>query len=303
MPPIRWLDDGGVVLPAPAKINLFLHIVGRRADGRHRLQTVFRLLDLADEVELHPRADGRIERSAGMADLPPEQDLAVRAALALRAATGCTAGVTLAVRKAIPAGGGLGGGSSDAATVLLGLNRLWRLGLARERLMEIGLALGADVPFFIYGRSAFAEGIGELLRAVDLPPADYLVVFPGTSVPTAEIFSAPELTRNTPEITVASFSEAMLFAAPGSGRQDTLGFGHNDMEPVAASRYPRVRTALDWLHANRLHGRMSGSGASCVAQLPQGANSSVLELPAGMTATMASGVDVHPLLDWTGQLP
>ncbi len=296
MPSIRWLDDGGVMLPAPAKINLFLHVVGRRADGRHLLQSVFRMLDLADEIELHPRADGRIERITGMDGLPPEQDLAVRAALALREASGCTAGVTLGVHKRIPAGGGLGGGSSDAATVLLGLNRLWKLDLPRARLMEIGLALGADIPFFIHGRSAFAEGIGELLTPVELPLANYLVVFPGVAVPTAEIFKAPELTRDTGLTTVESFSEAMLLGACGNSRQ-TLGFGRNDLEPVAARRYPQVQAALDWLQAKFRQGRMSGSGASCFAQI-SGAGIWQGELPEGMRAEVASGIDVHPLLDW-----
>jgi len=312
MPAVRQLDDGGWLLPAPAKINLFLHVIGRRGDGRHLLQTAFRMIDLADEIKLHPRADGRIERSAGMADLPPEQDLAVRAALALRAATGCRIGATIAVRKRIPAGGGLGGGSSDAATVLLGLNRLWQLHLSRETLMEIGLSLGADVPFFIYGRSAFAEGIGEVLREIELPPAEYLLVMPGISVATGEIFSAPELTRNTAEITVASFSEAMFLAASGNDRtQDTLGFGRNDLEPVAACRYPKVRAALDWLaaksnangNANWRSGRMSGSGASCVAQLIAGADIQLSELPAGMKALAASGIDIHPLIGWASSIP
>lgn len=233
--------------PAPAKLNLFLHVVGRRADGYHDLQTLFQLVDLCDTVGLAPRPDDRIERVEGMAEVPPEADLAVRAARLLREAAGRPLGVDIAVRKRIPAGGGLGGGSSDAATVLLVLNRLWGVGLGVDELAALGLRLGSDVPVFLHGSSAWAEGRGEILEPVELPERWYLILHPGVAVGTAAIFQAPELTRNSPLITIRAFFQA------GS---------RNDCEPIVRRRYPEVDAALRWLGA-RAEARMSGTGA-CV---------------------------------------
>ena len=218
--------------PAPAKLNLFLHVTGRRADGYHELQTLFQLIDLADEVLLSVRDDGAIQRHAGAAGVPAEQDLAVRAARALQRFADPSLGADIEVRKRIPLGGGLGGGSSDAATVLLALNELWGCGLGLEALAELGLPLGADVPVFIQGFSAWAEGIGERLTPVTLPQAWYVIVHPGVHVSTTDVFQSPELTRNSPLITIRAFFE--------SGAR-------NDCESVVRARYPEVAEALDWL--------------------------------------------------------
>ncbi len=267
--------------PAPAKINLFLHVVGRRADGYHLLQTVFRFLDFGDTIRCEPRSDGRILLANPLPGVAPENDLTVRAATALRAATGTTAGVTLHVEKRIPLGGGLGGGSSDAATTLLVLNRLWRTGLDSLQLQRIGLALGADVPIFIHGRSAFAEGVGERFADVILPAAWYLVLVPAVTVPTLEVFRSAALRRDTPPIAAADWRP---------------GFGHNDLEPVAGELYPEVRRHLDWL---RHYGdaRMSGSGACCFVEFVREstARAALAALDADMHGFVAAGMDRHPL--------
>ena len=235
--------------PAPAKLNLFLHVVARRADGYHDLQTLFQFIDLCDAVGLGLRADGRIERVEGMAEVPPETDLAVRAARLLQETTGCRLGADIAVRKRIPSGGGLGGGSSDAATVLRVLNRLWGIGLGMDELATLGLRLGSDVPVFLHGSSAWAEGRGEILEPVELPERWYLILHPGVAVSTAAIFQAPELTRNSPLITIpAPFGPA----------------GRNDCEPVVRSRFPDVAEALDWL-ALSSPARLTGTGACIFA--------------------------------------
>lgn len=269
---------------APAKINLFLHVVGRRADRYHLLQTVFRFLDASDELRFMPRDDGVIELATPLPGVASEQNLVVRAARALQAAAGVTQGATIALEKKIPMGGGLGGGSSDAATVLIALNRLWRCGLTRARLAEIGLRLGADVPVFIHGHSAFGEGIGEQLRDVALPPAWYLVVVPPVAVSTAQIFSAPELRRDTPLISAAEWRP---------------GMGHNDLEPVTCVRYPDVARHLDWLQslAGTMKAAMSGSGACCFAEfaLESAARAALATLPADMQGFVARGIDEHPL--------
>ncbi len=228
-------DPERLELSAPAKLNLFLHVTGRRADGYHLLETVFRFVDLEDRIVLAPRGDGRIVREGGLAEVPPEDDLVVRAALALRAATGCTLGATITLDKRIPAGAGLGGGSSDAATVLLGLNRLWRLGLSRERLMRIGVGLGADVPVFVFGRNAYATGIGDVLEAVALPPQWFVLAMPSVAVATASVFGAADLTRNTEAITLAGFSGQTAISGPSAL------FGRNDLEKVVFARQPAVR--------------------------------------------------------------
>lgn len=305
------IEDGRMLgLPAPAKLNLFLHVVGRRADGYHLLQTVFRFIDLADSVDIALRPDGAIVREQGLADVAADEDLAVRAARVLQQATGCALGASIRVRKRIPVGGGLGGGSSDAATVLLALNRLWKLDLPRSRMQEIGLQLGADVPVFVFGRSAFAEGIGDRLAAVELPAARYLVVYPGVGVPTAAVFADAGLTRNTPPVTLISFSEAMRARGIGSAIKASgwapEAFGRNDLEPVARRRFREVQEALAWLDdaersaAGPVGGarfgppRMSGSGSCCFRTVD--AQFRAPSPPAGMTAWLTEGLDEHPLL-------
>lgn len=275
-------------LPAPAKINLFLHVVGRRADGYHLLQSAFRMLDHGDTLSFAPRDDALVKRAVDIAGVAEADDLCLRAARLLQEAAGVERGVTIRLDKRLPLGGGLGGGSSDAATTLIALNRLWGIDWPRQRLQELALQLGADVPFFVFGRSAFAEGVGETLRPFPAPSAWYLVIEPGVAVPTRDIFAAPELTRNTKLIRIADFSAA--------GAED---WWHNDLQPVVCARYPAVAAAIDWLRA---HGdaRMSGSGA-CVfapfasrsaaeqvlAQLPQPAR--------GWRGWVARGLDQHPL--------
>ncbi len=233
--------------PAPAKLNLFLHVTGRRADGYHELQTLFQLIDLCDTVAISVREDGQIERPVGPPDVPCEADLTVQAARALQNATGTRLGASLQVRKRIPQGGGLGGGSSDAATTLLALNELWNCGLSLSELASLSRPLGADVPVFVQGSSAWAEGIGERLTPVTLPGKWYVVIYPGVAVSTRGVFQSPELTRNSPLITIRAFFE--------SG-------GRNDCEPVVRSRAPQVAEALEWL-ARFAPARLTGTG-SCV---------------------------------------
>lgn len=269
------------VFPAPAKLNLFLHVVGRRQDGYHLLQTAFRFIDYGDELSLRVRADGAIRRTTALQGVPAEQDMSVRAARALQRETGCREGVDIGIVKRLPMGGGLGGGSSDAATTLLALNRLWRTGLTRDRLQQLALTLGADVPVFVFGKNAFAEGIGERLQALRLPPAWYLILVPELAVSTAEIFSAAELTRNTNAITIAAFS---------------VGQGRNDLEPVVCRRYPQVARHLEWLHRYG-DARMTGSGACvfCAFDSEDQARKVRSELPADMRGFVARGLDRHPL--------
>jgi 4-diphosphocytidyl-2-C-methyl-D-erythritol kinase len=267
--------------PAPAKLNLFLHVIGRRPDGYHEIQTVFQLIDLADLLHFRPRADGEIRRSAGPAEVPAEQDLCLAAARRLRAAGAGLPGVEIGLEKRIPVQGGLGGGSSDAATTLVALNEIWGLRLPDERLAEIGLELGADVPLFLAGQSAWGEGIGERLTPLELPERHYAIVFPGVGISTAEVFQAPELTRKTPETTIRGFLKAG---------------GRNDCEPVVTGRSPEVRRALAWL-AERGEARMTGTG-SCVfaAFADRGAAQAALDgLPQGWRGFVARGLDRSPL--------
>lgn len=240
-------------LIAPAKLNLFLHVVGRRADGYHLLQTVFQFISLTDRLDIDTRQDGLIHRETDMEGVPHDQDLVVRAARLLQQATGTHFGAQIRVHKRIPSGAGLGGGSSDAATVLIALNRLWRTGLSRAELMRLGLQLGADVPVFIFGQNAFAEGIGEQLTAVDLPPQAFLVIQPTQGVPTQGIFQAPDLTRDTETVKIMDFSGRQMIAH--------LGFGHNDLQPVVLNRFPVVRQTHDWLEQAGFKARMTGSGS------------------------------------------
>lgn len=274
-------------VPAPAKINLFLHIVGRRPDGYHLLQTAFRMLDWGDEITLQRRDDGLILRTSDVPGVPAESDLVVRAARALQAASGSRFGADIGVLKRIPMGGGLGGGSSDAASVLLALNRLWGCGLSRQALQDLGLKLGADVPFFIFGETAFAEGVGEALRPLAVPPAWYVVVAPPVSVPTAEIFSAKELTRDTEILIMQGFAAHKT---------------RNDMQAVVCVKYPEVAESLEWL-SQYGDARMSGSGACLFAPFDtEGqARQVAASAPSGWKVWVARGLDRHPLKDWVAE--
>jgi 4-diphosphocytidyl-2-C-methyl-D-erythritol kinase len=271
-----------LIVAAPAKLNFFLHVTGRGDDGRHLLETLFVALDFGDTVALARREDGAIRRAGGWQGVAEQQDLAVGAARALKEATGCSAGVDLTVTKRIPVGGGMGGGSSDAASVLLALNRLWNLNLPRSHLIEIGLKLGADVPFFIFGEPAFARGVGELLRPVTLPTTWVAMMAPAVNVSTAEIFAAPQLTRDTPSAKIDVFSE---------------GYGRNDLQDVAALRHPEIATALAELRRHSRHARMTGSGSAVFASFASGelARGAVVAPPPGMRGFIARTLSRHPL--------
>ncbi|HTO42845.1 MAG TPA: 4-(cytidine 5'-diphospho)-2-C-methyl-D-erythritol kinase [Burkholderiales bacterium] len=277
--------------PAPAKLNLFLLVTGRRPDGLHTLQTLFRFIDYCDELTFRLRPEGEIRRVTELPGIAESDDLAVRAARLLQAETGCGLGVEIANVKRLPVGGGLGGGSSDAATTLIALNRLWDLHLARGMLQELALRLGADVPVFVFGRNALAEGVGEQLQAIELPSTWYLVLVPPVAVSTASVFAELALTRSTTPVTIRAFSEG----CDPSGR-----FGRNDLEPVVCRRYPEVAHHLDWL---RRFGpaALTGSGACvyCAFDSEASARSVLAQLPAGMQGFVAAGLPQHPLLDWT----
>jgi 4-diphosphocytidyl-2-C-methyl-D-erythritol kinase len=270
--------------PAPAKLNLFLHVVGRRADGYHLLQTAFRLLDWGDTLDFTRRDDGVIRRTTDIAGIAPEHDLVVRAARLLQAHTGCQLGADIAVHKVLPMGAGIGGGSSDAATTLIALNRLWQTGLGRTELQTLGLQLGADVPVFIFGRDAFAEGVGEALQPLELAPAWYVLVSPGVSIPTAEIFGAGDLTRNTPLIRMPDFAVSTT---------------RNDLQAVACKRYPQVQSAIDWL-GQHAPARMTGSGSCVFAEVAsaQHADWVAAQCPPAWTAWKVRSSSRHPLFEW-----
>ena len=275
--------------PAPAKLNLFLHVIGRCQDGYHELQTLFQLIDLCDSIGLRIRQDGVIQRLAGPSDVPAEKDLAIRAARALQAHTGVGLGADVQVRKSIPAGGGLGGGSSDAATVLLALDRLWGTGLPSDVLAQIGLRLGADVPLFVGGASAWGEGRGERLQPMSLTARWFLIVHPGCAISTAEIFQAPELTRNSPLITIRAFAAGQTTS--------------NVCEPVARNRYPEVGAALDWLEAHigasdtGRQARMTGTGACVFASFERAEDAErvAARVPDRWSSFVARGLDRSPL--------
>jgi len=273
--------------PAPAKINLFLHIVGQRADGYHLLQTAFQFLDFGDRLRFTPRADGAIRRLTPLAAVPEEQDLTVRAARLLQQAGGVSLGADIAVEKHIPLGAGLGGGSSDAATTLVALNRLWGLALTRDRLAELGLRLGADVPVFVFGHAAWAEGVGERLTPLDPPEPWYLVLVPPCHVATGDIFAAPELTRNAAPLKIAAFLS---------------GAGTNLCEPVVRRRYPEVGEALDWL-GKYAPARMSGTGAAVFAAFQAEAEARAVQaqVPPPWRAWVARGMNVSPLYLASGE--
>ena len=271
-----------LVVPAPAKVNLFLHVTGRRPDGYHTLESLFTLVDLADTLTLDVRDDGAIVRSGEVPGVAAEEDLALRAARRLQEATGSRQGVSIAIDKAIPMGAGLGGGSSDAASVLLALNRLWSLRLSREALIDIAAELGADVPFFVFGETALARGIGERLAAMTMPAAHLVLAFPDVHVPTASIFAAPDLTRSTPSAKMEVFSE---------------GYGRNDLAGVACARHPAVAEALAVMTKLSPQARMTGSGACVFAPFARvdDATRAVLALPAGLRGRVVRTLARHPL--------
>ena len=268
------------VFPAPGKLNLFLHVLSKRADGYHELQTVFRLVDRSDQVRITSRADGELRFVGPFGD----DNLCLRAARLLKAHTSCRLGADIELQKNLPVGGGLGGGSSDAATVLLALNRLWQLRLSRAELLQLAPKLGADVAFFLYGRNALGEGIGERLTALDLPAAWYLVITPQVAVSTKEIFSFA-LTGRSKRLTIPAF-----FA----------GQGVNDLEAVVVARYPEVAAQLAWLRSRCPQARLTGSGACLFAEFASEAEAAAVhaQLPAGTSGFVARGLERHPLYDW-----
>ncbi len=276
--------------PAPAKLNLFLLVVGRRSDGYHLLQTLFRFIDLHDTLRFTLREDGAVCRVNSLEGVPPEQDLCVRAARLLQQAGNCNLGVDIELEKRIPMGGGLGGGSSDAATTLLALNRLWELNLSREQLMRLGLILGADVPVFVFGDNAFAEGVGERLQSYALPEAWYVVLSPPVHVPTAQIFNQPELTRNTISITIRALPTGCGFKT---------GLFGNDLQPVACKLYPEIGQHLAWLEQFS-PALMTGSGACVFAEFSTEAEAKEVlrQLPEKMRGFVARGLQQHPLKDF-----
>lgn len=273
-----------LIYSAPAKLNLFLHVVGRRSDGYHLLQTVFRLLDFSDQVKLIMRDDGKIQLNTPIPGVPAEKNLCIQAAQLLQKESETSLGVEIFLEKFIPMGGGLGGGSSDAATTLLALNRLWNLNWCKEKLMELGLNLGADVPVFIFGENAFAEGIGEKLKPIILLPAWYLILAPPVHVPTAEIFASKELTRNTIPVKIPPFS---------------VWSGHNDLESVVCLAYPEVARHLKWLRQldSTTMVAMTGSGACVFAEFitESAARMALTSVPIDMSGFVVQGLDRHPM--------
>ena len=272
-------------VPAPAKLNLFLHIVGRRADGYHLLQSAFMLIDWQDTLHFELRPKGELSREDLTIPLPAD-DLILRAARLLQAHTGCTKGAHIAVHKEIPAQAGMGGGSSDAATSLLALNRLWGLGLSVAQLAAMGVQLGADVPFFLHGHNAWVEGIGENITPVQLPPAQFVVIKPNAGLETAKIFAHPALRRDTKAATIDGLART------------PYGFGHNDLQAVAEQICPPVRQALERLAAQGLQGKMTGSGSAVFALLPQGQIWQQDPDLANCQVRICSNLDVHPLSGW-----
>ena len=276
-------------LPAPAKLNLFLHITGRRDDGYHLLQSVFMLVDWCDILHFERRSASPEITRQDLGPALPEVDLTIKAARALQAATGCTQGVHIAVDKRIPAQAGMGGGSSDAATTLLALNRLWNLQLPRPALEKIGLALGADVPFFLRGRNAWVEGIGETITPLEamhhqVPRARFVIVKPAAGLETKLIFSSPSLKRDSDSATILGFAAAHF------------DFGQNDLQPVAQALCPQVTEALDWLKLRGLQGRMTGSGSAVFAQMSHAVN--LDGAPAGWQVRACDNLMIHPLAGW-----
>lgn len=298
-------------IPAPAKLNLFLHIIGKRADGYHLLQSVFTFVDLCDYLDFYLRTDGVIDREGSSAQgVAVEEDLIIRAARLLQQTTGTHLGATIRCQKNIPAGAGLGGGSSDAATTLIALNRLWKTDLSRQELMQLGLQLGADVPVFIFGKSAFAEGVGEILQAVSLPKLYYLLCKPFSSVATPTIFSDQGLTRDKPSVIITDFTGYALNPDPDSNGSIAL-FGENVMQPIACNYAADIRACFDILQSQKLHARMTGSGSTffvAFADRKQATRQAsniyariLHEQPALQIKPklyVAKGMNMHPLHNW-----
>lgn len=274
-------------VPAPAKLNLFLHVMGRRADGMHLLQSVFMLIDWCDTLHFELRAGGALSRQDLERPLPAD-DLVLLAARALKAASGTALGAHISIEKRLPEQAGMGGGSSDAASCLLALNRLWGTGLSLSELAKIGLQLGADVPFFLAGRNAWVEGIGEQLTPLSLPPARFAVVKPAEGVGTASIFGDPQLNRRSDAAIISGFAA------------NPYGFGHNDLQPVAQRHCAGVTQALEWLGSQGLTGRMTGSGSAVFAKLPEGyrENQALQAAPAGWQVRICGNLEAHPLVGW-----
>jgi 4-diphosphocytidyl-2-C-methyl-D-erythritol kinase len=270
-------------VPAPAKLNLFLHITGRRDDGYHLLQSVFMLIDWCDTLHFEIRHDGKISREDISTPLPTD-DLIVRAAQALRNSAGVAYGAHIGIEKRIPAQAGMGGGSSDAASTLLALNRLWKLNYSLAQLTLIGLQLGADVPFFLGGHNALVEGIGEIMTPIKLPKGQFLVVKPDAGLETKQIFSDPLLKRDSETAIISGFAA------------DAFGFGRNDLQSVAQRLCPEVTQALNWLESHGLSGRMTGSGSAVFAHLLQ--EIELKDAPSGFQLRLCSNLDVHPLVGW-----
>jgi 4-diphosphocytidyl-2-C-methyl-D-erythritol kinase len=278
-------------VPAPAKLNLFLHITGRRADGYHLLQSAFVLIDWCDTLHFERREGGALSRE-DLGEPLPAEDLVLRAARALQQATGTSAGAHIRIDKCIPSQAGMGGGSSDAASTLLALNRLWDTRLRLAELERIGLALGADVPFFLRGRSAWVEGVGEKITPIALPPARFVVVKPPEGLETARIFQSPELERNSEAAIISGFA-----ANPwGEFSKNPFGFGKNVLQPVAEKLCPGVAQGLQWLASQGLAGRMTGSGSAVFAVLPPGVKPA--QAPSGWRVRECSKMEVHPLAGW-----
>ncbi|MDA8329445.1 MAG: 4-(cytidine 5'-diphospho)-2-C-methyl-D-erythritol kinase [Betaproteobacteria bacterium] len=319
-----------VVVPAPAKLNLFLHVLGRREDGYHRLESLFRLIDFGDTITLRLRNDGKIVRQNGVPGVPEEKDLCVRAAHLLQQAGGMRLGVEIALEKRLPMGGGLGGGSSDAASILIALNRLWGLDWQRERLQQLALQLGADVPFFIFGENAFAQGIGEQLQAVNLRPAWYVVLIPSCELSTARVFKHEQLTRDSKSIRISDFLDEVSQDSPSdawsgntglivehapvggsiqkSWRADEVNYvsekwiaanTKNDLQAVACLECTDVMDHLTWL-GRFSPARMTGSGVCVFAELSNEADARQIlsTMPKGMRGVVARGLERHPLYDW-----
>jgi len=293
--PLQQLRD----VPAPAKLNLFLHVTGRRPDGYHLLQSVFMLIDWCDTLHFELTTDGTITRIDRRPGGLPDEDLTVRAARAMQAATGCRLGARITLDKQIPAEAGMGGGSSDAASCLLALNRLWGLGLSRGALATIGLGLGADVPFFIGGRNAWVEGVGEQITPVRLPAQRFAVVKPPTGASTQRIFTSPDLQRATKTAILLGFAAHDTAQEPGYPALDLKAlwaWGHNDLEPVAQALCPEVGDCIQWLKSQGLQGRMTGSGTAVFA--PMWTPHSLKDMPGDWIVRECSNMDAHPLLDW-----
>ncbi len=272
--------------PAPAKLNLFLHVTGRRDDGYHLLQTAFQLIDRCDLLDFDVRQDGQILRTNDVPGVPADSDLIVRAARLLQQKTGTTLGADLTLHKILPMGGGVGGGSSDAATTLMALNHLWQTGLSRTELMSLGLQLGADVPFFIFGENAFAEGVGEELQAISTPERWFVVIEPGVHVPTPAIFSSRELTRDSKAVRIADFSS------------NAENYWRNDLQTVACAMFPQVDEAIQWL-SKFGNAKMTGSGACvfCAFADESAADKVIMQMPGRWKSWKAKALNQHPLVD------